>query len=330
MKEEEGRISSEIRHYHMILIVSFENNEHVNAVRAHLTHESVVVDTAWFPKGLSLRARLSDAKECLRVTLPSGQVVDLGKIRSVWYRRIKPYTFHDELVDETARLFAWSEANESLMGVWYSLNCFWMNPPTADEVALRKIKQLQVARHVGLSIPETLVTNDAAAARAFIAQHGPESVIRKAFRNIAQAPRETIVLNEADLELIDSVKYTPVILQRYVPADLDLRVTVVEDDIFAAAVRSRPEYHADYRTGLGSAEVTPYQLPADVAERLLALMKTFDLKYGAVDFRVTPEGEHVFLEVNPAGEYLFISHRTGQPIPAAIAAALERHDRQAA
>jgi hypothetical protein len=34
------------------------------------------------------------------------------------------------------------------------------------------------------------------------------------------------------------------------------------------------------------------------------------------------------LEVNPAGEYLFISKRTGQPIPAAIAASLERHDAQ--
>jgi D-alanine-D-alanine ligase-like ATP-grasp enzyme len=47
-------------------------------------------------------------------------------------------------------------------------------------------------------------------------------------------------------------------------------------------------------------------------------MQAFGLHYGAIDLRVTPE-EHVFLEVNPAGEFLFISHRTGQPIPAAIA-----------
>ena len=37
--------------------------------------------------------------------------------------------------------------------------------------------------------------------------------------------------------------------------------------------------------------------------------------------------DYRFLEVNPAGEYLFASQRTGQPIPQAIAAALERHDR---
>jgi D-alanine-D-alanine ligase-like ATP-grasp enzyme len=59
----------------------------------------------------------------------------------------------------------------------------------------------------------------------------------------------------------------------------------------------------------------------------MELMRIFGLQYGAVDFRVTPEGEHVFLEVNPAGEFLFISRRTGQPIAEAVAAALEREDR---
>jgi glutathione synthase/RimK-type ligase-like ATP-grasp enzyme len=152
-------------------------------------------------------------------------------------------------------------------------------------------------------------------------------VVRKAFRNIAQAPRETHLLRDEDLALLDTVRYAPVIFQRFVPADLDLRVTVVEDGIFATAISSEERYAADYRPGLASAKVVPYELPTAVAEKLLELMRIFGLKFGAVDFRVTPDGDHVFLEVNPVGEYLFISQRTGQPIPAAIAASLERHDR---
>jgi len=108
---------------------------------------------------------------------------------------------------------------------------------------------------------------------------------------------------------------------------VDLRVTIIEEEIFAAAVHSEPAYQTDYRIGLETARVVPYELPPDVAGRLLDLMKALEIVYGAIDLRVTPDGEHVFLEVNPAGEFLFISHRTGQPIPAAIAAALERHDR---
>jgi hypothetical protein len=312
----------------MILIVSFPNNEHVDEVRTHLTLPSVVVDMASFPVSLGLSAALSREKECPQFTLPgTNDKLCLCKVGAVWYRRIRPYAFHSDLSDQTARLFAWSEANEALMGVWYALDCFWMNSPLADEVAQRKIKQLTVARRVGLSIPDTLVTNEPEAAKEFIAQHGVGRVVRKAFRNIAEAPRETHLLRAEDITLIDSVRYTPVIFQRFVPADLDLRVTIVEDDIFAAAIASEAQYQTDYRPGLTTAKVVPYDLPTQVADKLLQLMQIFGLKYGAIDMRVTPDGDHVFLEVNPAGEYLFISRRTAQPISAAIAAALERHDR---
>lgn len=311
----------------MILIVSHPNNEHVDEVCRHLTRPATIVDTGSFPVSLGLSASLGVERECLRLTPPGGRPFCLCQVGAVWYRRISPYGFHDDLVDETARLFAWSESNEALLGVWYALSGYWMNPPLGDEVSQRKIRQLQAARQVGLSIPETLVTNEPEAARGFVAAHGVGRVVRKAFRNIAQAPRETHVVGEAEAALLDSVRYAPVIFQRFVPAALDLRVTVVDDDIFAAAITSEPAFAADYRPGLASATVAPYTLPPAVAERVLALMHLFGLRYGAVDFRVTPEGEHVFLEVNPAGEFLFISRRTGQPIAEAIAAALERHDR---
>jgi len=89
----------------------------------------------------------------------------------------------------------------------------------------------------------------------------------------------------------------------------------------------RHELHA-YRPGVGHAEVFPYELPDEVGEKLRRLMTDLDLRFGGIDLRVTPQGEHVFLEVNPAGEYLFVTERIGQPVPQAIAAALERHDRE--
>jgi hypothetical protein len=35
------------------------------------------------------------------------------------------------------------------------------------------------------------------------------------------------------------------------------------------------------------------------------------LIYGAIDMRLTPDGRYVFLEINPAGQWLFVEHRTG-------------------
>jgi glutathione synthase/RimK-type ligase-like ATP-grasp enzyme len=190
---------------------------------------------------------------------------------------------------------------------------------------MKKALQHRLARRVGLRVPETLVTNDPAAARAFVEANMARGVVRKAFRNIAEAPRESFLLTPAELTQIDSVRYAPVIFQEYIPAGRDLRATVVDGEIFTAAFRSEPRYRVDYRAGIASAEVTSYRLPDDVADRLRELMARLGLIFGAVDFRVTPEGEHVFFEVNPAGEYLFVVDRTTLPIPQAIAAALERH-----
>lgn len=312
----------------MILIVSFTDNEHVRRVTQHLTRPFAVVDTAWFPSRLGLAVRSDAEGTGLAFRHPDGSDIDLMEVGAVWYRRLRPLGLDPALTDGVSRLFAWSESNEALLGTWYSLECFWMNAPLADEAAQRKVRQLQLAQRVGLAIPETLVTNRPEEARRFIEAHGPGRVIRKAFRNIAEAPRETALVEQGDLDRIDTVRFAPVIFQNFVEGDLDLRTTVVDGEMFTAAIRSDPEHRVDYRSGLGSATVTPYRLPDEVAARLQQLMDLLDLSFGAVDFRVTPEGEHVFLEVNPAGEYLFACDRTGQPVPEAIAACLERRDRE--
>jgi glutathione synthase/RimK-type ligase-like ATP-grasp enzyme len=68
-----------------------------------------------------------------------------------------------------------------------------------------------------------------------------------------------------------------------------------------------------------NAKFEPTTLPVETEKRIFALMKRLGLVYGAIDLRRTPEGRHVFLEVNPAGEWRFVEERTGQPITKALA-----------
>jgi len=49
----------------------------------------------------------------------------------------------------------------------YALPCIWVNFPGRDAVASLKLFQLEVARNLGLAIPETIVTNEPAIAKAF-------------------------------------------------------------------------------------------------------------------------------------------------------------------
>ncbi|WP_374633945.1 RimK family alpha-L-glutamate ligase [Paracoccus sp. (in: a-proteobacteria)] len=311
----------------MILIISFLDNEHVRRVIRHLTMPYEIVDLSWFPSRMQMQAFAGRDTDAFFLDLPDGRRLALDEVGAVWHRRIRAFTLDAALTDEVARTFAWSECSEALDGIWHGMDCFWMNPPHADERALKKVYQHRLARRVGLRIPETLVTNSPDEARAFIERHAATGVIRKAFRNIQQAPRATLKVGPEELRQIDAVRFAPVIFQEYIPLALDLRVTVIDGEIFTTGFRSTAEYEVDYRGGIGSATVAPYDLPDEVSQKLLEMMQQMELRFGAVDFRLTPEGEHVFFEINPAGEYLFCVDRTGQPIPEAIAATLERHAR---
>jgi glutathione synthase/RimK-type ligase-like ATP-grasp enzyme len=131
------------------------------------------------------------------------------------------------------------------------------------------------------------------------------------------------VLRPTELQYLEATRLAPVIFQEYVPADVDLRVTVIGDEVFPAAIHSQEtEYPFDFRMTMDAARMEADELPADVVDMLHAFMDRLGLVYGAVDMRRTPDGRHVFLEVNPAGQFLFVEERTGQPIAAALARAL--------
>ena len=57
-----------------------------------------------------------------------------------------------------------------------------------------------------------------------------------------------------------------------------------------------------------------HELPPETAAKLHELMGRLGLTYGAIDLRLTPEGRYVFLEVNPAGQFLYIEQATGQRV----------------
>jgi hypothetical protein len=148
-------------------------------------------------------------------------------------------------------------------------------------------------------------------------------VIYKQFLALPEAWWETRKLGEAEVKIGDAaIRLAPVIFQRHVPAVADLRVTIIGDEVFAAAVDVRElAYKVDVRMNFDAKHVAHDQ-PDDVANKLRALMQRLGLVYGAIDLRLTEDGRYVFLEINPAGQFLYVEQQTGQPITAALAACL--------
>lgn len=307
----------------MILIISSQQDIHTQAViralgaRGHSAFR--VLDLSGFPMKMDLGMVFDcRADSQFAIRLDGGERLDLRTVRAVWWRRPQPYGFPREMTDPVNRSFAYQETDLAFRGMWQCSEALWINDVNRDAAASNKPWQLHLAKAHGLSIPRTLITNSPEDVQRFAeAAGGP--IVYKAFLASASAWRETRILRPEDRAQLAAVKLAPVIFQAYVEARFDLRVTVIGERIFAAAAdTSKSEYRADVRMN-PQIGWKPYTLPDDVAERLLRLMRTMGLQYGAVDFRVTPEEEHVFLEVNPAGQFLFIENAAGLRIAEAMA-----------
>ncbi len=118
-----------------------------------------------------------------------------------------------------------------------------------------------------------------------------------------------------------ALRSCPVIVQEQIPWRVELRVTVVGDQIFACEIHSQISNHArlDWRRyDTGATPHLVHELPGEIADRCVALTHRLGLRYGAVDLILTPDGRYVFLEINPNGQWLWIENLTGLPISQAV------------
>ncbi len=305
-----------------VLVVAPAADSHARAVLAELRHRRVrvaCVDTARFPERAALALCL-DGDARWSGTLRSGDTLHPDEVRAVWWRRPEPYRLHPSLRGHR-REGAFCAADDALGAFWSAIDARWVNDPARDELAEHKPRQLALAARLGLAVPQSLVTNDPAAARAFVAGRPDGETIHKNVTSALTLLRHTALARAGDRTLFASVRHLPLMFQERVRG-ADLRVTVVGDDLFAAEIDPGTADPIDVRAALPRARMRAVWLPPRVASRLHRLVRTLGLVYAAIDLRRRPDGEHVFLEVNPSGEWRHVERRTGQPITSAVASVL--------
>lgn len=319
----------------MILILATDQDEHARAVIDEIAaagETAELLDLSQLPGQLRLTIGFGGSSRHFafqRLDTAGGAsgTIDLAECRSIWWRRPQTPIISDAITRPSHRLFAMNELHEALAGLWHAVDAFWINDPARDELAHHKVFQLRVAQDVGLAIPRTLITTDPDAARHFIGERPTGATAFKAFSAAEDEWRETRIVGNDELAVLDNVGYAPVIFQEYVEATYDLRITAVGNAIFAAAIHSQQTaYKVDFRMDIINARVESVNLPPPVEAGLRRLMRRLGLVYGAIDMRLTPDGRYVFLEINPAGQWLFVEQHTRQPIAAQMARLLVEQD----
>ena len=314
-----------------ILIVTHSNdNESITRVRETIARKgghTIRFDTDRYPTDVRLTAYYASGEERLTLTNEEGEF-DLREVTAVWHRRISFGAQLPKTLDKQLRHASLGETSAAAHGMLASLKAFRMDHLHHIRHAENKQLQLQVARELGLDIPRTLTTNDPRSVRAF-AESCENGIVTKMLSSFAiyDEGKELVVFTNPvkieELEDLSGLNLCPATFQESLSKSLEIRVTVVGQRVMSAAVDSQVSARATHdwrRDGVRMLQDwRPYELPIEVEEKILRLMDHFSLNYGAIDVILTPDGKHVFLELNPCGEFFWLERSPGLPISDAIA-----------
>jgi glutathione synthase/RimK-type ligase-like ATP-grasp enzyme len=248
----------------------------------------------------------------------AGTAVALDEIDVFWNRRVADPILTDVLVPAD-REFAQREARRFVRGLLMNVSAraFAVNDYHRAAAAENKLVQLRAAHELGMRIPETLVSNDPARIRAFLARHEAAGAICKSFRPITWEGRDQVAIlytsrvELADLPRDEILQLGPAIFQGYVAKAFEVRVTCMGAELFAARLDSQATQLGEVDWRLCEERemaIEPIELPDAVARSCRALLARLGLVFGCFDFIVTPDGDYVFLEVNQMGQFLWVEY----------------------
>jgi MvdC family ATP-grasp ribosomal peptide maturase len=286
-------------------------------------------NTDLFPSRVKLSAFARDERSAQLLT-EAGEEIFASEVRAVWARKLwSPRVAND--LDERFRSMCVSESAAALDGFLDALHdARWVNDLDRQRDAENKQRQLRIAARAGLRVPRTLVTNDPAAARQFFAETDGQTVAKllrplEISMNAAKWFVFTNRVTEHDLADAEALRHSPMVFQELIPKAFELRVACVAGKTFAGALDATGTSRGVTDWRRAAPEECQWQkaeLPAEVVGSLQTLMAELGLAFGAVDLICTPAGEHVFLEINPSGEWGMLERDLVLPISEAIAEAL--------
>jgi MvdD family ATP-grasp ribosomal peptide maturase len=314
-----------------MIITYSEDNECIDMVKTAIEEKNGEIyrfNTDLYPTGIQLSLAENNNKKRVVISGPEGEL-NLEEITGIWYRRVRLGDKIPEAMEPELRKASILEARTVFFGFLESLDTFILDRVSKIRIASHKQLQLQIAKKVGLEIPCTLTTNNPEEVREFFStcKNGMITKMLASF-SVYEGDKEKVVFTNlvkpGDLEDLDGLSYCPMTFQENVLKKLELRITIVGNQVFAASLDSKASQLAqnDWRKdGLGLIDSwEAYSLPPEIETKLLELMDCFGLTYGAVDMIVTPDNRHVFLEINPAGEFFWLeTYNPKFPISRAIA-----------
>jgi len=197
----------------------------------------------------------------------------------------------------------------------------WLTPLDAMLKAEDRLVQLDVARALGIRVPQTIVTSDPDAAEAMLGRQFVVKPISGGYFWTASGARTvfTSLLEAHEAQGLDFAA-APFIAQQWIDVSTHLRVVTVGSKAWVCELeakgrpidwRQQEEAHFSWR-----ATEDP-----ELGQRAVGLARELGAGYSSQDWVRDDEGS-AFLDLNPGGQWLFMPNPPARSITRAIASFL--------
>jgi glutathione synthase/RimK-type ligase-like ATP-grasp enzyme len=236
------------------------------------------------------------------------------KFHSVWYRRTQLPQLTGYAPEE--KIYILNEIDNFMSNLFGIIDAKWLSEPLQVLRAENKFLQLLLAKSIGFNVPRTLISTDKKEVKEFM-QSAQKCIIKPISSGRVPNTKShaklifTNIIPEDMIAHLEEYETTPAIYQDYIEKCYEIRVTIVGNKVFSACVNSQQDQESSVDWRKMKLKFERYDLPNDVSDKCVSLLKLLSISFGAFDLIKSKTGEYYFLEVNPNGQWVWIEKDTG-------------------
>jgi len=249
--------------------------------------------------------------------------LDLNKITVAWYRKWNSFSvdhyaipyesvqIKNEMISELKEISTWIFNYLTLFR-----NCSWISNPLNVKMN-NKLFNLELAKKIGLKTPKFSIETDKKCVSDISVK---KQIITKPIKDSAPLVIDkdtyqksfTTKVTESFLQKVTCSTFFPSFIQDQISKSIEVRTIFFSDECFSTGIINQSDtgekdiYDVKYNLGFKQSSLTyfSYKLPKNVENKIIQLMKTIGLNYGAIDFLIDKAGNIFFLEMNPLGQFM--------------------------
>ncbi len=185
-----------------------------------------------------------------------------------------------------------------------------------DSKKVNKLIVLKAAQELGLKTPRTAIVSSKE--QLVFLKRAWKRIINKSIDSGVNIETEQLIIRGQKTEEVTDTTiskmadhFLPSLIQELIDKQYEVRVFFFNENFHSIAIFSQSQ-EATKVDGRGTPDNTtvrqvPYELPAPLKKKIICLMDVLGLNYGSLDLVFTQSDEYCFLEVNPYGQYGFLS-----------------------